>query len=118
MVVVVNAQKHKIPNYSADVADLQCLQAALLSFSINLPIFQYFACIFSIFQYFTKSSIHVHDVCTKFSQFSVFVKFYQYLRSEFSKNTDKSVYLEALDLAYLQWHSPRKPMHHTCEGEQ
>ena len=42
MVVVVNAQKHKIPNYSADAADL----------------------------------------------------------------------------AYQQWHSPRKPMHHTCEGEQ
>ena len=72
----------------------QCLQAALLSFSINIPIFQYFACIFSIFQYFIKGSIY--NVCTKFSQFSVFLKFYQYLWSEFSKNTDKSVYLEAL----------------------
>ena len=40
----------------------QCFQAALLSFSINIPIFQYFACIFSIFQYFTKGSIY--DVCT------------------------------------------------------
>ena len=69
----------------------QCLQAVLLSFSI---IFQYFACIFSIFQYFTKSSIYY--VCTKFPRFSVFLKFYQYLWSEFSKNTDKSVYLEAL----------------------
>ena len=28
----------------------RCLPAALLSFSINLPIFQYFACIFSILQ--------------------------------------------------------------------
>ena len=69
----------------------QCLQAVLLPFSINNPIFQYFAYIFSIFQYFTKSSIY--DVCTEFPQFSVF---YQYLWSEFSKNTDKSVYLEAL----------------------
>ena len=69
----------------------QCLQAACLSFSINIPIFQYFTCIFSIF---TKGSIY--DVFTKFFQFSVFLKFYQYLSSEFSKNTDKSVYLEAL----------------------
>ena len=29
-------------------------------------------------------------------QFSVFLKFYQYLWSEFNKNTDKFVYLEAL----------------------
>ena len=73
----------------------QCLQAALLSFSINIPIFQYFACIFSIFRYFIKGSIY--NVCTKFSQFSVlFLKFDQYLWSEFSKNSDKSVYLEAL----------------------
>ena len=28
----------------------QCLQAAFLFFSTNLPIFQYFACIFSILQ--------------------------------------------------------------------
>ena len=72
----------------------QCLQAVLLPFSINSPTFQYFAYIFSVFQYFTKSSIY--DVCTAFPQFSVFLKFYQYLWSEFSKNTDESVYLEAL----------------------
>ena len=49
----------------------QCLQAVLLSFSINIPIFQYFACIFSIFQYFTKSSIY--DICTEFPPvFSIF----------------------------------------------
>ena len=30
------------------------------------------------------------------SKFSVFLKFYQYLWSKFSKNTDKSVCLEAL----------------------
>ena len=45
---------------------------------------------------FTKSSIY--DVCNKSSQFSVFFKFYQYLWSEFSKNADKSVCLEALVL--------------------
>ena len=37
------------------------------------------------------------NVCTKFPQFSVF---YQYLGSEFNKNTEKSVYLEAP--AYIQ----------------
>ena len=46
------------------------------------------------FQYFIKGSIY--DVWTRFSQFSVFLKFYQYLWSEFSKNTNKFVYLEAL----------------------
>jgi hypothetical protein len=35
----------------------QCLQAVLLFFSLNVPVFQYFACIFSIFQSFGKSSI-------------------------------------------------------------
>ena len=63
------------------------------------PVFQYKYSHFSVFcmhfQYFTKSSIY-YDVCTEFPQFSVFLKFYQYLWSEFSKNTDKSVYLEAL----------------------
>ena len=38
----------------------------------------------------------------KFSQVSVFLKFYQYLWSEFSKNTDKSVYLEALYEVYAE----------------
>ena len=55
---------------------------------------------FSVFfEYFTKSSIY--NVCTKFPQFSVFFKFYQYLGSEFSKNTEKSVYLEALPKVQL-----------------
>ena len=35
-------------------------------------------------------------MCTKSSNFSVFSIFYQYLCSEFSKNTGKSVYLEAM----------------------
>ena len=58
-----------------------------------------------LFQYllvFYKSSIY--NVCTKSSNFSVFSKFYQYLFSEFSINTGKSVYLAAmhLDLAASQ----------------
>ena len=86
-------------NSTKNISPPLSLPVPCLSFSINIPIiFQYFACIISTFQYnnifITKDSIY--DVCTKFSQFSVFLKFYQYLRSEFSKNTDKSVYLEAL----------------------
>ena len=70
---------------------MQCLQAVLLSFSINIPI-TYLICIHLL------RAPYNYDVriCTKFPQFSVFLKFYQYLWSEFSKNTDKSVYLEAL----------------------
>ena len=56
----------------------QCLQAVLLHFSINLPIFQYFAC-------FIKSSILLY-VYTNLPNSSVFSKFYQYVCSEFSKN--------------------------------
>ena len=85
------------------VLGCQCLQAILLSFSINILIFQYFAYIFSLFQYFTKSSIY--DICTKFSQFSVFLKFYQYLWSEFSKNTDKSVH------TWRHWGSRESDLH-------
>ena len=69
----------------------QCLQAVLLSFSINISIFQYFACIFSILQ-----RAPIYHVCTKYPQFSVFLKVYW---SEFSKNTDKYIYLEALSSA-------------------
>ena len=93
----------------------QCLQASLLSFSINIPTFQYFACIFSIFQYFTKASIY--DVCAWFSQFPVFLKFYQYLWSEFSKNTDKSVYLEAL-CAFIIICDPPHQNQPYCTGYQ
>ena len=72
---------------------LQCLQAALLSFSIIIPIFQYLCVFFSILQ---RAPYMLYVL--KFSQFPVFLKFYQHLWSEFSKNTDKSVYLEALYL--------------------
>ena len=65
------------------------------------PVFQYslifpFFSILHAFSVFYKELHYYYDVCTKFPHFSVFLKFYQYLWSEFSKNTDKSVYLEAL----------------------
>ena len=41
---------HPNNNYIMGGKPLQCLQAVLLSFSINIPIFQYFTYIFSILQ--------------------------------------------------------------------
>ena len=72
----------------------QYLQVVLLLFSINFPIFQYFACFTSIFQYFTISSIYTIHI--KSSNVSVFSEFCQYLCSGFSKNTGKSVYFKAM----------------------
>ena len=76
-----------IPRYARCI--YQCLQAALLS-QYKYSHFSVFACIFSI--KFTKSSIC--DVCTESPQFLVlnFLKL-NFYGSEFSKNTNKSVYL-------------------------
>ena len=68
----------------------QCLQAVLLSFSINIPIFQ-FLHTFSVL----NKELHIIMMYVLNSP-SFQLKCYQYLWSEFSKKNDKSVYLEAL----------------------
>ena len=69
-VIQISRLQSKKENFSVPCEiPLQCLQAALLSFSINFPIFQYFAYIFSIFQ----RAPCIHDVCTKILPvFSIF----------------------------------------------
>ena len=80
--------------YSADHEVFQqCLQAVLLLFSINFPIFQYFASFFSILP---DAPYTVLQYVQSLPNFSVFSEFCQYFCSEFSKNTGKSVYLEAI----------------------
>ena len=68
----------------------QCLQTVLLFFSI------YFSVFCMLFQYFSVFYKKLRILCTWSSNFSVFSRFHQYLCSEFSKNTGKSVYLEAM----------------------
>ena len=68
----------------------QCLQAVFLSFSINIPIFSVFCMQFHYFSAFYKELHHYYMTYVSNSPF--FSKFYQYLWSVFSKNTDKSVY--------------------------
>ena len=60
----------------------QCLQAVLLLFSINFPIFQYFASFFSILP---DAPYTVLQYVQSLPNFSVFSEFCQYFCSEFSK---------------------------------
>ena len=76
----------------------QYLQAVLLSFSINIPIFQYFARILSILQRAPYMMYVLNP--------PVFSIFWYYGQNSV-KNSDNSVYLEALidDRAYIHTHT-------------
>ena len=97
------------PNYHITYLTMPVPPSCSLTLQYNFPIFQYFACFFSILQKAPYIRLYVQNL----SNFSVFLKFCQYLCSEFNKkNTGKSVYLEAMlcvlgqELLSLSWALP------------
>ena len=81
------------------VEGVQCLQPAHLRISINLSHFQYFR---SKFSNFLENVIFSHtNVLQPRHSISVFFEILQYFQQKISKNTDKSVQLEALGVFML-----------------